>query len=168
MNNIDDKSHDGFCDRLKGLIGHRGVRYFARKCGISEGALRRYLASGEPTRPVLIKIAEAAEVSLEWLITGNSNMHPSFFDAISGKAAIEMDINKINYDITIEDFPQFPEKPTQEEIQLWLETIIVGYNKRTVNIANKLYKENSIIKQENEDLHNRLKRLEEIVEKIQS
>lgn len=47
------------------------VSALARKAGISQSGIRRYFAGGEPTRPHLVAIASAAEVSLIWLATGS-------------------------------------------------------------------------------------------------
>ncbi|HGV9304567.1 helix-turn-helix domain-containing protein [Vibrio fluvialis] len=60
-----------FPERLKEAIGTLSVRAFAQKCGHSESGLRKYLA-GETYPPLdkLASIAEAADVSVEWLVTG--------------------------------------------------------------------------------------------------
>lgn len=62
-----------FKDRLKEVMGSTGARVFARKCGLSEGAIRSYL-SGEtyPTLDRLEQIATANEVSALWLAFGQS------------------------------------------------------------------------------------------------
>lgn len=46
------------------------VSALARKAGISQSGIRRYFSGGEPTRPHLAALANAAQVSLEWLATG--------------------------------------------------------------------------------------------------
>ena len=47
------------------------VSALAKKAGISQSGIRRYFSGGEPTRPHLAALAAAANVSLEWLATGN-------------------------------------------------------------------------------------------------
>jgi len=60
-----------FGRRLKVAIGTHSARAFAQKCGISETVFRAYLADkSDPSRKALITMAEAAEVSLEWLALG--------------------------------------------------------------------------------------------------
>lgn len=63
-----------FPERLRKAIGSTSVRAFAQKCGHSESGLRKYL-SGETYPPLdrLTFIAEAADVSIEWLINGSDN-----------------------------------------------------------------------------------------------
>lgn len=63
-----------FADRLSCIINGGSIRGFAHKCNISEGAVRNYLAGGEPTRPALIAIASATGVSLLWLASGQGPM----------------------------------------------------------------------------------------------
>ncbi|EKV01603.1 putative transcriptional regulator [Leptolyngbya sp. PCC 7375] len=67
--NLDEP--DGFPSRLKQAMGTKSIRGFARECGFSDTVLRQYLSGqSEPTRPVLLAIARAADVSLEWLAAG--------------------------------------------------------------------------------------------------
>ncbi|HCH3753729.1 TPA: helix-turn-helix transcriptional regulator [Vibrio parahaemolyticus] len=63
-----------FPERLREAIGDSSVRAFAQKCGHSESGLRKYL-SGETYPPLdkLTSIAQAADVSIEWLINGSDN-----------------------------------------------------------------------------------------------
>lgn len=49
----------------------------AQAAGISEGALRKYLAGAEPTRVPLVALARAGEVSVQWLATGEGAMRGS-------------------------------------------------------------------------------------------
>jgi len=64
-----------FCRRIEVLIGKGSIRAFARRAGISERTLRKYLAGeSEPTRPVLIRIATAGRVNIHWLATGDGPM----------------------------------------------------------------------------------------------
>ncbi len=69
---------DNFPTRLKEAIGNNSIRGFARNCGFSDTVLRQYLSGqSEPTRPALLAIARAAEVSLEWLATGQMSSKES-------------------------------------------------------------------------------------------
>jgi len=54
------------------IVGEgRNVSEFAKKCGFTEGALRSYLAGKSlPGLDKLVKIAEVAEVSIDWLAVG--------------------------------------------------------------------------------------------------
>ncbi|MFG6104894.1 LexA family transcriptional regulator [Leptothoe sp. EHU-05/26/07-4] len=69
--NVDEP--DDFPSRLKKVVGDKSIRSFARECGFSDTVLRQYLSgNSEPTRPVLLAIARAADVSLEWLAAGQT------------------------------------------------------------------------------------------------
>lgn len=46
------------------------VNALARKAGLSQSTVRRYFESGEPSRPHLVKLAAAANVSVAWLASG--------------------------------------------------------------------------------------------------
>jgi transcriptional regulator with XRE-family HTH domain len=58
------------CDRLRLLIGPRGTSEIARKCGLSDSVMRKYLAGSEPSRAALVKIARGTNTNLVWLATG--------------------------------------------------------------------------------------------------
>lgn len=59
-----------FADRLRELIGGQPVSAFARRTGLSEGLIRKYLAGSEPSLSKANQIAREANCSLEWLATG--------------------------------------------------------------------------------------------------
>ena len=61
-----------FKNRLRNIVGEgRKVSAFAKKCGFTEGVLRRYLAGESlPGLDKLVKIAMVGEVSLDWLAMG--------------------------------------------------------------------------------------------------
>ena len=59
-----------FASRLRELIGSATVSAFARRVGLSEALLRKYLAGSEPSLAKANQIARAANCSLEWLATG--------------------------------------------------------------------------------------------------
>jgi SOS-response transcriptional repressor LexA len=62
---------DDFPARLKQAMGGSSIRGFARECGFSDTVLRQYLnGQSEPTRPALLAMARTANVSVEWLASG--------------------------------------------------------------------------------------------------
>ena len=63
-----------FSDRLKQLISDDSVNSFALKCGLKEGVIRKYLTGSIPGIDKVSAIANAAGVSLEWLIDGHGEM----------------------------------------------------------------------------------------------
>ncbi len=65
-----------FSERLLILIGKKSVSAFGRRCGIGESTFRKYLKGGMPGLDKLIAIAEAADVNIEWLATGEGPMRP--------------------------------------------------------------------------------------------
>jgi phage repressor protein C with HTH and peptisase S24 domain len=66
---------DDFVDRLR-LISERmgSASALVRQAGISHSGFQKYLAGAEPTRKVLIALANAAGVDLQWLMTGRGTM----------------------------------------------------------------------------------------------
>lgn len=74
-NTLATDGEDGFAERLKKLIALNGtVNALAKKAGISHSGLLRYLSGGDPSRKVLVALAEAANVDLVWLATGRGQM----------------------------------------------------------------------------------------------
>lgn len=70
-----DESDPQFIFRLKKLASIAGsVNALARASGVSQGGLQRYMKGGEPTRRILIALASATQVSLNWLMTGEGSM----------------------------------------------------------------------------------------------
>ena len=64
----------GFSERLAHLIKQEGDRAkkqaFARRIGVKPQQLSRYLKGQLPDAPTLLAIAEAGQVSIDWLLTG--------------------------------------------------------------------------------------------------
>jgi transcriptional regulator with XRE-family HTH domain len=64
----------GFGERLALVVARehgRGKKQaFARKIGVKPAQLSRYLKGQIPDPPVLVAIAEAGQVSLDWLLMG--------------------------------------------------------------------------------------------------
>lgn len=67
---------DVFAERLRLVLGGESVNSFARKCGVGESLLRKYLAGGMPGLDKAAAIADVAGVSLDWLATGRGVMRP--------------------------------------------------------------------------------------------
>lgn len=73
-------------ERLKSVIGDKSLRHFARDCDISDAVLRRYVAgSSEPGITVVVKMANAAGVTVEWLATGRGSKTYEGADAKQSK-----------------------------------------------------------------------------------
>nr|WP_153039701.1 S24 family peptidase [Pseudovibrio sp. Ad37] len=49
---------------------------FAKKCGIGDSLIRKYLNGGMPGLDKTVQIASACGVNLQWLATGEGPMHP--------------------------------------------------------------------------------------------
>ncbi|GAB4119831.1 MAG: hypothetical protein Kow00104_02520 [Rhodothalassiaceae bacterium] len=66
----------GFHDRLKKIVFEvsGNAAAFARKAGISQSGFHNIMKGGEPSRPILVAIAQAADVSIHWLATGEGPM----------------------------------------------------------------------------------------------
>lgn len=60
----------GIADRLKLLIGTQSILAFAQKCNVRYESIRQYLNGSMPGADKLAQIAEANNVSLDWLATG--------------------------------------------------------------------------------------------------
>lgn len=70
MKSATESAMEGFAGRLQSLIGEGSVSAFARKVGLSEALLRKYLKGAEPGLGKANQIAMGANCSLEWLATG--------------------------------------------------------------------------------------------------
>ena len=72
-----DRHADDFASRLAFTIGDEPTRQFAKRAGIHENSVRGYVLGGkDPSRAALCKLADAAEVSLEWLASGRGTPFP--------------------------------------------------------------------------------------------
>lgn len=56
--------------RLREVIGDEPQAAFARRCGIGETTLRKYLDGADPSTSRLVAIADTTNISVEWLATG--------------------------------------------------------------------------------------------------
>lgn len=61
---------DALTQRIKDLIGGRRVVWFAAECGIGESTLRNILQGALPRTDILVAMANAAGVTVDWLATG--------------------------------------------------------------------------------------------------
>jgi len=88
-------SDRGFIQRMEELIGEFPSRAaLAKAAGLPPSSLQSYIEGDAPTRPALVALARAAEVSLEWLADnrGYKKPHPPVPD---GYAAIPVyDVRK--------------------------------------------------------------------------
>jgi transcriptional regulator with XRE-family HTH domain len=55
--------------------GRGKKQVFARKIGVKPAQLSRYLKGQIPDAPVLVAMAEAGQVSLDWLLMGREPWH---------------------------------------------------------------------------------------------
>ncbi|HYS66293.1 MAG TPA: S24 family peptidase [Paraburkholderia sp.] len=66
---------DGFISRLRMIAEATGsASALVRQAGISPSGFQKYLNGAEPTRRVLIALARAAQVDLQWLMTGQGSI----------------------------------------------------------------------------------------------
>jgi transcriptional regulator with XRE-family HTH domain len=64
-----------FIERLHQLVQLAGnASTLAKRAGISHSGLSRYLAGGEPSRKVLVALADATNTSVSWLASGAGKM----------------------------------------------------------------------------------------------
>ncbi|WP_165392834.1 S24 family peptidase [Corticibacter populi] len=85
-----DDADENFIARLRLLADKMGsVNSLAKSAGVSQSGFQRYLAGGQPTRKVLIALAQAAQVSLEWLMTGQGDPQPE-----APTQALELDLDE--------------------------------------------------------------------------
>lgn len=77
-------SLNSFAERLRRALGDRKPTPFAKDHGLSVSGFSQYLkGTSEPTRPMLIDIANYLDVNLLWLATGEGPMRP-------GEGAVEV------------------------------------------------------------------------------
>jgi transcriptional regulator with XRE-family HTH domain len=71
------QTDEAFIGRLRQLVRAAGsVAEIERLAGLKASTLKTYLQGSEPTRPILIKLAAAGRVSVNWLATGQGNERP--------------------------------------------------------------------------------------------
>lgn len=65
-----EEGGDTFASRLLALQGDMRMSEFARRCGIGESLLRKYVAGSRPGADKVAQIAAANSVSVDWLASG--------------------------------------------------------------------------------------------------
>lgn len=98
-----------FSNRLLTLIGDGTVSDFARRVGLGESLIRKYLKGSEPTLSRARQIAEATHCSLEWLATGEG--HPYHETNVVNMAALQTALQIIADEPGMEDWV-IPEEST--------------------------------------------------------
>ncbi len=68
----DGKALEGFHRRLKQALGNESESMFSKRAGIAKSGFNRILRGGTPTLASLIAIADTAQVSIDWLATGQN------------------------------------------------------------------------------------------------
>ncbi|RWE55165.1 MAG: helix-turn-helix domain-containing protein [Mesorhizobium sp.] len=71
------ESSHAFAERLKIAFGKESPHAFAQRSGIGDSTIRRYLLGSMPGLDNLLVIAKAANVTLDWLATGEGPMRAS-------------------------------------------------------------------------------------------
>ena len=64
-----------FQDRLARIFDHGTMAEIARRLDLPHATIRNYFGGRLPSPEVLIKIADATNVSLNWLLTGSGEMY---------------------------------------------------------------------------------------------
>ena len=65
---------ENFIRRIETLVRDAGGQSaLARRTGLSLGAIQRYMKGGDPTRKVLVRMAESCGVTIDWLVLGKDN-----------------------------------------------------------------------------------------------
>jgi len=83
-------------DRIRQLMNDNSVSAFARKTGLSESLVRKYLNGSDPSLSRAQQIAEKNNVSLSWLATGVGNIKD---DESLLRAAMEKTLSLSDYEI---------------------------------------------------------------------
>lgn len=78
MNSSENVDETGFVERLRSLLEGQSTRSFAQKAGMGDSTLRAILNGSLPRLDNLLRIAETAGVSVEWLATGKEAQKPTF------------------------------------------------------------------------------------------
>lgn len=65
-----DEYTTAFIARMREAIGDESVNSFAKRCEIPEATMRGYFNGKIPSGDKLLVIADVAEVSIEWLVSG--------------------------------------------------------------------------------------------------
>jgi transcriptional regulator with XRE-family HTH domain len=74
--------------RLQKAIGSESVASFAKRSGVGESLLRKYLAGSQPGAENLLKLADAAAVNVAWLIDGRQPQAMPIPDQPEGESGL--------------------------------------------------------------------------------
>lgn len=80
---------DAFVARLKQVIGDRKLTWFAEECAVGESTLRNILSGAWPRTDLLVRIADAGGVTIDWLATGRPPRARAELAALLKKGAPE-------------------------------------------------------------------------------
>lgn len=103
----------GIAAQLSVLKGDSSVAEFARKCGLGDSLVRKYLAGAEPGRDNIEKIWRANRCNLVWLVTGQGK--PFAKDASSAEE------ERALYEIEKQDFVAIPHYDVRASAGLGIE-----------------------------------------------
>lgn len=67
---ISNEESDALVARINEIKGDESVSAFARRCGVGESLIRKYLAGSQPGIFTIVAIANAGSVTVDWLATG--------------------------------------------------------------------------------------------------
>ena len=87
-------------DRLRDAIGDESVTAFGRRCGIGEATLRKYFKGTLPNIENLIAIADAANVSIEWLAAGRGPKQRGAAQPPAPAPAVQLDTRILTRAVT--------------------------------------------------------------------
>lgn len=65
-----EETRETIATRLLETIGDESVASFAKRSGVGESLLRKYLSGSQPSAENLLKLADAGAVNVAWLIDG--------------------------------------------------------------------------------------------------
>lgn len=74
---LDAVSPDRLTDRIREILGEESMRSFALRAGVKPSTLQGVVHGGNPTADTLVAIANAARVSIDWLLLGRGPRDPS-------------------------------------------------------------------------------------------
>ena len=83
-----DFQQTSFADRLRYLLQDETISAFARRVGLSESLIRKYLRGSEPSLSRADQIARMANVRLQWLANGSGQPSRQAATVDSGALAL--------------------------------------------------------------------------------
>ncbi len=92
-----------FIKRLRLLMQGQTEKSFSTQVGLHQATFRRYLDGSEPSRKSLIAIANGANVTIQWLATGEGPMRPVESLMYPEDESLEEDIARMEAKMARED-----------------------------------------------------------------